>query len=423
MSVKQPVIVSTAVPSLKVVESAFAGAERIHPLQVSAFAEKVNGCQYPVQGLALGNGSCTKATGFAVERDGNERFTEDMLNPSSIKCLVMCKIDGSSSLQLNDKFFTDRLEAMSEACPQYSDAPIQSAVRMPDNSDNTYWGHELGENGYVGVATEAQIPGAPHLGGEGYYIVASVGVPLLGQDLIAAFAKEGLTWSQVQADKRMVYWKKAAETNAKRVAYAAAEAIGVKIQTDIENPSKTYRQDISSEAPRRTADPEIVQMVSSVIDGVQYDHCAPVSSFQSSNAFSSSGKEKQRVAVVSVSPFVHKTVVLPVSTVNSNVVPTVTGRSANVYSDTAFVSKSNSRLAAHISNAFTWEGATETNDRLNPAAYRQFDGPFFASHFTPSPSLMAASSSGQALVPVTEAYNTVAMKIASRAIQRQSQQQ
>lgn len=308
---------------------------------------------------------------------------------------------------MDDKFFASRLEALSEACPQYSDAPIRSAIRLPDNSDAHYWGHELGENGYVGVTTEAQIAGAPHLGGEGYYIVASVGAPLLGQDLIAEFAKEGLTWSQVQTDKRMTYWKKAAERNAKRVAYAAAEAIGVKIQTDIENPATTYRNDAISEAPRRTADPEVVQLVSSVIDGVQYDHCAPLSAFR--NASSSAGG-KQRVAVVAVSPFVHKTVTLPASTVNSDIVPTVTGRSANVYSDTTFVAKAHPKLAAHISNAFTWEGDAATNDRLNPAAYRSFDANFFASHFAP----VAAS----APVPITEAYNTVIMKVASRALAR-----
>lgn len=420
---KQPVIVSTEIPVKKVLESSFAGSSRIHANLQKAFSDKIVSCKNQVSGLVLANGSCTKATGFALERHPDEKFTADMLNPNSIRCLVMSKIDcscngtgaatgngaadesKSSAAVLDDKYFSSRLEAISEACPQFSNAPIRGEIRMNNNSDGAYWGHELGENGYVGVVTEAQIPGAPHLGGEGYYILASVGAPLLGQDLIGEFAKEGLTWGQVQADKRMQFWKRAVERNAKRVAYAAAEALGVKIQTDVENPSTVFRSDPVSEAPRRTADPEVVQHVSSVVDDVQYDHCAHIATF------SRQDRDKQRTAVVAVSPYVHNMVTLPTATVNSSIVPTVTGRTADVYSDQSFVAKA-PKLAAHIGNAFTWEGSAPTNDRLNPAAYRPFDASFFSTHFAP-PSISSAAE-----VPRVQAYNTVAMKIASRALQR-----
>lgn len=198
MSNKQPVIVSTEVPVKRVLESSFVGFDRIHSNLQKAFSDKVVGCTRQVSGLVLANGSSTKATGFAIERHPDEKFTADMLNENSVRCLVMSKIESpSDSISANvgsdnahnDAFFSSRLEAISEACPQFSNAPIRGETRLKNNSDGAYWGHELGENGYVGVVTEAQIAGAPHLGGEGYYIVASVGTPLLGKDLIAEFAK------------------------------------------------------------------------------------------------------------------------------------------------------------------------------------------------------------------------------------------
>lgn len=215
----------------------------------------------------------------------------------------------------------------------------------------------------------------------------------------------------------MQYWKRATERNAKRVAYAAAEALGVKIRTDTENPTTTYRNDPVSEAPRKTADPEVVQHVSSIIDDVQYDHCAPIAAFVRASNQSQERQhqerqqQQQRIAVIVVSPYAHNVVTLPMTTVNSSIVPTVTGRTADVYSDQSFVAKA-PKLAAHIGKVFTWEGDAPTNDRLNPAAYRPFDASFFSTHFAPR----EMSSASQ--VPAMQPYNTVAMKLASRGLSR-----
>ena len=241
-------------------------------------------------------------------------------------------------------------------------------------------------------------------------------------------------------DKRLLYWKTAAERNAKRNAYAAAEAMGIKIQTDAENSSVVFRADPDNEAVRRTAAPEVVQFVSSVVGDTQYNHCAPISaiSSQAGSLFQvSSGVagRKEKIALVAASPFSHHLVTLPSATVNSSIIPTVTGRSGNVYSDASFVSKA-PKLAAHISTNFTWEGQTasiaqsatgnqtastsshaapggaQVNDRFNPSAYRQFDNAFFAQHFTP------VGTDIQNKVPVVKTYATAAMKVASRNLQR-----
>jgi hypothetical protein len=92
-----------------------------------------------------------KPTGFALTPGLNEPFVAGKtLTPDSFKCLVMCKIAPASGHD-EPGFFSDKLEAISEACPQFSDAPISSKTRTPKNTDAGYWGHELGENGYVGI--------------------------------------------------------------------------------------------------------------------------------------------------------------------------------------------------------------------------------------------------------------------------------
>lgn len=407
--------------SEKVLNTVLVNPERIHPSQKEAFAAKVSTCQ---SGIVLGNGSCSKVSGFALERVPGEKFVASAMSPDSFRCLVMSRIES----QIPEKFFSEdrekKLEAISEACPQFSDSPIRGQTRLPNNADGAYWGHELGENGYVAVLVDTPPLGAPHLGGDKYVIVASVGAPLLVQDFAKQFEKvrvyffgfrcpsnlgvfatqEGLTWKQVEEDARMQYLKSAVEKNARRTVYAAAEALGVKIRTGIENPDSTWRQDPLHEAPRRTAQPETVQFVSSIGNGIQYDHCAPLQALPRT-------AEGKKAVIVAASPFNHRLVTIssPV-TVNSSVVPTDTGRIATVSDSSSPAAFSNPKLAALIGKTFTWEGDAKTNDRLNPAAYRQFDTAFFGQHFS--------HSGTDQPPPQADGYTTVIMKIPSRSVTR-----
>lgn len=181
MSGKQPVIVSTMVPAKTLTGKVYTGSERIHETQHVAFAQKA----LIGEGIVLGNSSCAKPTGFALTPSMNEPFSAGKtLTPDSFKCLVMCKIAPAPGHD-EPGFFSDKLEAISEACPQFSDVPISSKTRTSRNTDSGYWGHELGENGYVGILKDAPVPGAhPMLSDPEHYLVVSVGAPVLGAELI-----------------------------------------------------------------------------------------------------------------------------------------------------------------------------------------------------------------------------------------------
>lgn len=231
-----------------------------------------------------------------------------------------------------------------------------------------------------------------------YYVVASCGAPVLGQDTIASIASstEGLAWSDVAADRPLLYWKNAAYRNACRVAHRVSEAMGVSIET--QNEYGTFRMYPNSEAERVTALPEHVQFVSSIakstapstaianmtVDTVaQYSHCAPIA------------RSEKPYHLVAVSPFAGLVgMAVPKGAVPVGAaLPTTTGRTkkpiaaiaAELGKDVAS-SKLEPEVLEMISARFVWEDNCDDFsmvDRLHPDTYRAFDSEFISSSIAP----------------------------------------
>lgn len=361
-------------------------------IQTGAFIET---CKAYTNGLDIigaalgGNASSLSPTeypkGQAIHFSGDAIASKVTLSPTNdVKCTVLVKIIPDKDQVLDDAFFLPKLEAMGQAVPQYGRHPISASTRAPDNRDYDYWTEELGEKGHVMVVSKKR--GAV---GKDWFILASVGAPVLAKDTYEALIGTGADWSDVTKDKQMIYLHNAARRNACRVAQRVSEKLGVCIESIIED--GTYRADEVNEAPLRTALPTSIQFTSAIVrdphsykargigmDVVsQYNQCAPAASA----TLVSKGKH-----LVAVSPLIGYALVdLPEGfRTESGIIPTTTGRQ-KARSDLD-VRKLDPQDVKAISARFTWEGkaaGAPLVDRLHPQAYREINASFIGANFTP----------------------------------------
>ncbi len=111
-------------------------------------------------------------------------------------CLVICKVIPAAGQILDDDFFAKKMDVVSGAVEQYSQAPINAQMRAPDNQDEALWTAELGDTGSVGVLVRRT--GAISQ----YYIQANCTTPVLGRQFIEDLtrrsdADRAPTWKQM----------------------------------------------------------------------------------------------------------------------------------------------------------------------------------------------------------------------------------
>lgn len=369
-------------------DTRFAPEPKMAPHQLNAYAETVRAYNLG-QGIhsafVLGNASALNPSAYpsgqVINYKPDAKVDSLTLTPESMHVLVLCKIIAANGQTLNDDFFKAKLDALEEAVPQYSSAPISSEIRNDaDNTDDGLWSAELGDTGSTGVLVRRTG------NTNDYYIQANCTVPMLGRQFIDDLARrseagKAPTWGEMVRSRDFAYWKQATVRQACRVAYAVAEKLGVGIPTI--NEDGTYRQTID-QAARVTACPTHVQWISSIETSrsgtgdkqrhtvSQYIQCSAADGNSQAYHFVSLGPSEGYAAVKLQVGF------RPVA----GALPTTTGRvkARTQVEKQRWDPEDATRVAAQC----TWEGkgpGGAINDRLHSAAFRAFDDTFVAKNF------------------------------------------
>lgn len=414
----EPIVPPSSSSSMEGKRDGTSGVLNTH--QMNAFAETVKAYGKGrgihsawVMGNASAHDHSVFPTGHVINFKPGAKVDTITLTPESFECLVLCKIIPDKDQKLTDDFFRtpEKLQALNDAVPQYSDAPIGLAHRTDDNFDDDHWIAELGDNGSIAVLSKRRGARATD-----YFVAAKCGAPVYGAQLIASIDErkgnattDTTTWGDFVDSKEVKYWKNAAKRNACRLAQKTAEKLRVAIDTGVED--ATYCPD-PNQAGRVTASPTYMQYVSSIASSVinnasgtrvvsQYSQCTPA------------GRGHGNYHIVAVSPFSGFVGVKlqPGFVPLGGALPSTTGRAiSSAAIDMNTVEKDD---AEAIASQYTWEGkstaaaaaANVINDRVHPEAYRAFDGAFLRDNFV---------SQGWQKDMARESFDTVIMKVPSR---------
>lgn len=402
---QKPVTVLTAVPdddastlipiNVDVSRHSPAGVSGLTPHMTNVLLEVTKHYGTQLLGVkVLGNKSETDQSqfpsGMAMYFDRNAPVSTMTLAGDSICALVTSKIIARKGERLDDAFFTERLQKLHSAVPQYSDAPITLGHMDPQtHGDADHWKEELGPSGSVGVVKKAL-----NAKNNAYYIYAMCSTPVLGQQIVDELGKqkEPMTWGQLAKDPRTLFWRNSVMRNAARVLFSAAQHLGVAIKTEREY--FTFRE-TEDQAPHIVADLDaegsVRQFVSDICavemqntrrDAIgQFIHCAPVSKLGAS-----------KYCLVAESPYEGFVGVRmrddDVDMRAASVFPTTTGKQTS----SAALDFSEKALSKHalqdIGTQYAWEGKPDEikdgrslNDRVHPQAYRSCDNAFLKAQF------------------------------------------
>jgi hypothetical protein len=375
----------------------------------------------------LGNASALNAnaypTGKVINFKPEAKVDVVSLNQDSVQVLVICKIIAANGQTLNDDMFKSKLNLLDEAAPQYAAVPITSEIRNEsDNTDEALWDKELGDSGSAGILSR-------RIGvSSDYYVQANCTAPLLGKEFVRTLTENKsngrhMTWGELANSKEFAFWKQGAFRQACRLAYAVAEKLGVGIPTIYED--GTYRQ-TADQAPRVTANPTHTQWISTIEHSFsgppaaqrrtvsQYIQCASVNSMINQFHFVSAGPSQGYTLVKLPKGFQPVAGALPTTTGRIKVPPLSAfglstskphGEGRSAVEKEPWDAEEAARVSAHC----IWEGkgpSAPINDRLHPAAYREFDDQFLSKNFEQQGWVKEGKKS-------TEDWHMVALKISA----------
>lgn len=367
----------------------YACKEELDSNQLQIYAQHLAECGAEVLGAhVLANSDSTNKYEFpkgqVIMYPADSKVTAATLQPGLYDHLVVQRIFATKEAkdEMTDAFFKAKLDRLNEAIPQTTDTPARLAYREDGgNKDIDYWTPSMGNHGWVSILKVRHKSGRDE--DSQYFIAVKAGVPQAVEDFIGEFADEkkpkNISFEDlIRYDRDHAYLKKLGERNARRLAFRAAEAIGVRIHhTD---DARAYTHPRNQEAKPMmaiTRDGDFCQPLTS-LELVQHPSPLFVKPVAAVMSMSVNPDKTREQCLVMVNPY-EGIVGLKMDPkykgkqaiqVKSVALPVCTGR--KTAPDQV---KTTGRDMKKYLKGVTWEQKNgEINDKIAPESYRSFEG-------------------------------------------------